>query len=139
MKQLLVLILIIIFVLPVFGDEVARPNFSKPPTEYIYHHTVQDAIGEKVDTEDELLIGNRDNHKLTFWFYITAQNFHVCSMAGIATATKKNEYVFIEDTCKLTIKITDQEVQLFDPNDKCKKRNCGMYAHINGLKFKKKR
>ena len=139
MNSLLTLILIFIFALPVFGEEAERPDFRTPPTQYIYRHIVQDATGEKVDTEDELLIGDRDNRKLTFWFYVTAQNFHACSMTGIATATKKNEYVFIEDTCKLTIKIKDREVQLIDPNNECKKRSCGMYAYINSLKFKKKK
>lgn len=139
MKQLLTLILILILTLPALGEEVERPNFSKPPVEYIYSHTVQDAAGEKVDTEDELLIGDRDNQKLTFWFYVTAQNFHACSMAGVATATEKNEYVFTEDTCQLTIKIKNQEVHLVDPNNKCKNHHCGMYAYINNLKFKKKK
>jgi len=36
-----------------------------------------------MDTQDELLNGDRDNCKLTFWFYITGPNYHACSMAGI--------------------------------------------------------
>jgi hypothetical protein len=137
MKTFMILIFIFIVTLPAFGDGLDRPNFRNPPTQYIYKHIVQDAIGEKVDTEDELLIGDRDDQKLTFWFYITAKNFHVCCMTGIATAIKKNEYVFTEGNCNLIIKIKGQEVQLFDPNDKCKKSYCGMYAFINGVKFTK--
>ena len=132
-------IFIFIVTLPVFGDGLPRPDFRNPPTQYIYKHIVHDAIGEKVDTEDELLIGDRDGQKLTFWFYITAKNFHVCCMTGIATATKKNEYVFTEGNCSLIIKIKGREVQLFDSNDKCKNSYCGMYAFIDGMTFKRKK
>jgi hypothetical protein len=139
MKTALTLILLVIFALPVFGEEAERPKFRKPPTVYIYRHTVQDASGKRVDAKDELLIGDRDNHKLTFWFYITGPNFHGCSLAGEATGRNGSDYLFADGECALTIKIRGRGAYLLDPNNECLKNYCGMYAVINGTKFLKKR
>jgi len=139
MKTVLILILLAIVASPVWAEEADRPEFLKPPAVYIYRHTVQDATGEKVDTKDELLIGDRDNHKLTFWFYVTGPNFHGCSLAGEATGRNGNEYLYTDGNCALTIKIKGREAYLLDPNNQCQKNHCGMYAIINGTKFLKKK
>jgi hypothetical protein len=127
----------------VLADEAAVPQFKNPPLKYINHKTIGGVVTDPngtVAVVDELLIGDRSNEKLTFWFYLYGPNFHICSMAGNAVSIAVGTYQYREGNCQLRITATPDGMEIEDVGGYCKTSgNCGSRAYIGKTSFSKRR
>ncbi len=93
MRPHLLLLCLFIPSLASHAEEAEKPTFSKPPALFIHKHQTRDAGGTVNAVQDELLIGDRSNRELKFWFYLVGANLHICSMSSHARAVDPNQYV----------------------------------------------
>lgn len=136
------------------ADGPALPEFKTPPIEFVNRHeaySVASPLPEIV--EDRLLIGDITSQQVTFFFFLTGSNLHICSGSG--TATKKgNVYYYIAPStrlafeqgklvqkpaeCRLRIEFDSKKAALDDEGGNCKEDFCGMRATIDHSTFSKK-
>ena len=121
---------VIIFVSFAYADEADLPKFKEKPTRYI--NPVICSRFNPSQVENEILIGDISKNDLTFWFYIYGANCHICSMSGTADRIDEERFEHNSGDCRLQIRVTDKDVQLSDPDGKCKAHFCGMNGRIDG-------
>jgi hypothetical protein len=135
MRRTLLFLCLCLPTLASHGEEAERPAFSKPPILFIHKHRIRDAGGTVNRVQDELLIGDRNNRELKFWFSLTGPNLHICSMSGRAQTAGANRYVATEGPCEMTITFTKDMAVLSDRDAQCKHLHCGTRAYIEGARF----
>ncbi|HCU85476.1 hypothetical protein [Methylophilus sp. UBA6697] len=140
-KFLLIIILCNIYGLAV-GEEAEMPAFSSPPIKYINQTSIGGAVGhpnEIAQVTDDLVIGDKTNQNLKFWFYIYGANFHICSASGVAEKLEKNTYQYqVSDTsCQLKLTFKSNHATLEDIGGNCRDLFCGSRGNIGKTAFHK--
>jgi hypothetical protein len=140
MKILKISALIALSLIPIrsMADEAEMPIFNKPPTEYFYHHIVYGAnAGPNGTPEDDgLLIGDKSKQNLKFWFELDGNNFHICSMSGLAKSISHNSYMYESGQCKLRITFPSKtRAEIQDIGNFCEPDFCAINAYIDKTKF----
>ena len=113
------------------ADEIPIPEFSGKTIKYT------DSNG------GELILGERTQKELKFWFQTMGGNYHQCHMTGVATSRDNETYRYslVEQRneknvfCSLSLIVIDKSVVLIDESNHCKVISCGQRAAINGAVF----
>lgn len=113
------------------ADEIPIPEFSGKTIKYT------DSNG------GELILGERTQKELKFWFRTMGGNYHQCHMTGVATSRDNETYRYslVESGneknvfCSLSLIVIDKSVVLIDESNHCKVISCGQRAAINGAVF----
>lgn len=138
------------------GDGPALPEFKTPPIEFANKHDAYSvADPAPVSVEDRLLIGDITPKQITFFFFITGSNLHICSGSGVAKRIDGTSYYYREISgsqpvfeqgkvvqkpteCQLRIDFDSTNAVLDDEGGSCHEVFCGMRASIDNAKFSKK-
>ena len=127
MLKRILLIYLAVFLNTAYADEIAVPEFSGGADKYTDKHG------------GEILIGERTEKQLKFWFRTIGGNYHQCHMSGIAKSRDNETYKYgqyeQEVRCALSIIVLENSVVLIDNSNQCKKISCGQRAGINGAVF----
>lgn len=114
-----------------YADEIPVPEYSGEVTKY------------KDRFDGELLVAEKTNQELKFWFRIVGGNYHQCHMAGTAKSGDSETYKYSHSemrnnkliSCSLSLVVLDSSVVLIDKKDQCKLVSCGQRAGISGAVF----
>ncbi|OEG74040.1 hypothetical protein BEL05_20400 [Shewanella colwelliana] len=125
------LIFMVFFINAAQADEIPIPEFSGKTIKYT------DSNG------GELILGERTQKELKFWFRTMGGNYHQCHMTGVATSRDNETYRYslVESGneknvfCSLSLIVIDKSVVLIDESNHCKVISCGQRAAINGAVF----
>ena len=118
------------------------PTFSSTPIKYINQTSIGGAVGHPnqiAKVTDELVIGDKTNKNLKFWFYIYGANFHICSASGVAESLEKNTYKYqvSESSCQLKLTFKSNHATLEDIGGNCRELFCGSRGIIGKITFHK--